>query len=221
MRRHLAIDRNRAHPQLLTGVLIETVQAALLAVVILGAGHKDFARGNDGATVRGTAQGGDQLRRAVHHHAYVGRPYDDICDDLETHGTERIGQATVDAAGFAADLAGYLEKQLGFFDRDERVHVELGAMERDDHGMVVALEWQADDTKRLLPNVEATLHVTPLISNGSGATSEITLRGRYSPPKTRHRGLIEHALARRLVDATLHTFLRHLADALREPAPDS
>lgn len=154
------------------------------------------------------------MKKAVHHHAYVARPYAAIVDDLADRGNALVGKATDDAAGFAGDLAGYLENQLGFFDRDERVHVVLGKIERDEQGCTIPLEWRADDTKRLLPNVEATLHVTPLISDGLGATSELTLSGRYSPPRTRHRGLIEHALARRLVDATLHTFLRHLADEL-------
>ncbi len=150
----------------------------------------------------------------VHHHAYVTRPYDAICDELEQHGVALIEAATRTAAAFAADLAGYLEKQLGFFDREERVDVVIGEIQRSRSKSVIPIEWRADDTRRLLPNVEASLHVRPIISKGRGATTEITLEGTYSPPRPRHRGLIEHALASRVVDATLHTFLRHLAEAL-------
>lgn len=154
--------------------------------------------------------------RSINHHAYVAKPFADIRVELDERGLELVEAATRTAAAFAADLAGYLEKRLGFFDRDERVHVELGPVEPDDQGATVDLTWQADGSKRLLPNVEATLHVTPLISAGAAATSEVALRGSYTPPRARRAGMIEQALARRLVDATLHTFLRHLADALED-----
>ena len=91
----------------------------------------------------------------------------------------------------------------------------VGVLERSDGGAVLPIEWHADDTRRILPNVEASIHVTPLISSGPGATSEITLRGTYSPLRTKHRGIVEHALVRRVVDATLHVFLRHLVQDLQ------
>lgn len=156
------------------------------------------------------------MGRPVHHHAYVSRPYGAICDELEAHGVELIESATLAAAGFAADLAGYLEKRLGFFDREERVLVGVGEMKRAPAQTVIDIEWRADDdSRRLLPNVEAALHVTPIISKGPGATTELSLQGEYSPRRARRRGVVEHALASRVVDATLHTFVRHLAEALQ------
>ena len=156
--------------------------------------------------------------RAVHHHAYIERAYDANCDDLDANAGELVEAATRTAAAFAADLAGYLENRLGFFDRDERVDVVVGEIDRSKTVTVVGVAWRADDTRRLLPNVEASVHITPIISSGPGATSEITLRGTYNPPRTAHRGLVEHVLARRVVDASLHTFLRHLADGLARRA---
>lgn len=158
------------------------------------------------------------MARPVQHHAYVERPFDAICGDLEARGDEIVDSATRAAAGFAADLAGYLESQLGFFDRDERVRVVLGEIDRSTNGATLPLEWCADENRRLLPNVEASITVTPIISSGPGSTSELTLRGTYSPPRTRHRGIVEQALARRVVDATLHTFLRHLVEELEHEA---
>jgi hypothetical protein len=159
------------------------------------------------------------MHRPIHHHAYVERAYGATCDLLEAGAAEIVEAATQASAAFAADLAGYLEKQLGFFDQDERVQVVVGDLDRSPNGAVLPLEWRADESRRLLPNVDAAIHITPIISTGSGATTELTLRGSYSPPRARHRGLIEHALARRVVDATLHTFLRHLVEELeRRPA---
>ena len=155
------------------------------------------------------------MARPIHHHAYIEAPFAAVCDELERNGVRVVETATHAASGFAADLAGYLEDKLGFFDRDERVIVGVGAIERSDGGAVLPIEWHADDTRRFLPNVEAAIHVTPLISSGPGATSEITLRGTYSPLRIKHRGIVEHALVRRVVDATLHVFLRHLADELQ------
>ncbi len=154
------------------------------------------------------------MDRPIHHHAYVSRSFKRLCEALDQQGPELVQAATRHAGTFAADLAGYLESRLGFFDQDERIQVELGPLKREEHGATATVEWHADGTKRLLPNVKASLHLTPIISSGKGATSELTLSGTYTPPRARHAGLIEHALARRVVDATLHTFLRHLAEDL-------
>lgn len=156
------------------------------------------------------------MQRTVEHHAYVNRPYEEICADLDRSAQELVDVATRAAATFAADLAGYLEQRLGFFDREERVHVVAGPLLRAERSATMTLEWEADPTKRFLPNVTATLEVNPIISKGSSATCELCLRGTYAPPRERHRSIVEQALARRLVDATLHTFLRHLADSLQQ-----
>jgi hypothetical protein len=154
------------------------------------------------------------VSRPIHHHAYVARSFDDVCDEIEVRGAELVAVASETAAAFAADLAGYLEQQLGFFDRDERVVVVVDALERDAAEARLPVRWRADEKRRLLPNVEAAIHLTPIISRGAAATTEVSLQGSFTPPRARHRGIVEHALVRRVVDATLHTFLRHLADAL-------
>lgn len=159
------------------------------------------------------------MSRAVHHHEYVSRSYEAICDDLEARGVALVESATAAASTFAADLAGYLEKRLGFFDRDERVEVVMGAVDRTKSRTLVPITWRADATRRLLPNVEAELQVTPILRRGPQATTELTLEGQYAPPRTRHGGLVERALTQRVVDATLHTFLRHLAEALAQKRP--
>lgn len=154
------------------------------------------------------------MTRPVRHHAYVERPFDAVCEELEQRGHELIPAATLAASGFAADLAGYLEQRLGFFDRDERVNVVIGDLERSPAHCVVPIEWAADETRRLLPNVTASIHITPIISSGPGATCELLLEGTFTPPRPRHRGLVEHALSRRVIDATLHVFVRHLVDQM-------
>lgn len=155
------------------------------------------------------------MHRNLEHHAFVNRSYDELCAILDGRGPELIRAATVDAEQFAADLAGYLEQQLGFFDSEERLHAVAGPLEVRERQATMSLTWEADRTKRFLPNVDATIQVTPIISKGPSATSEIRLRGTYTPPRSRHHSLMEQALSRRLVDATLHTFLRRLADSLR------
>lgn len=155
------------------------------------------------------------MHRNLEHHAFVNRSYEELCRILGDRGPALVDAATVDAERFAADLAGYLEQQLGFFDSEERLHAVTGPLEVREKQATMPLTWEADRTKRFLPNVDASIEVNPIISKGPSATSEIRLRGTYTPPRSRHRSLMEQALSRRLVDATLHTVLRRLADSLR------
>lgn len=158
-----------------------------------------------------------RLGRPLHHHGYVHRPFGRICDDLETDGPAIVDVATRAAVSFAEDLADYLEDRLGYFDREEPVSVALGEIDRAPHEAMIPIEWHADHTRRLLPNVSAAIHLAPIISKGPGATTEITLRGAFAPKSAHHRGPVERALVRRVVDATLHTFLRHLVEELEHP----
>lgn len=159
------------------------------------------------------------MKRPVEHYEYLRRSFDSTCDEIEARRVELVDAATVEATRFAADLVAYLEQGLGFFDQDERVHAVAGALQRTPKQASMLLQWQADPTKRVLPNVEAELFLTPIISSGSSATCELRLTGTYEPPPRRHRSMVENVLVRKVADATLHTFLRHLARSLEHDEP--
>lgn len=154
------------------------------------------------------------MKRKVEHYEYLVGPFDAFAELLRADGAGYVDEATAEATNFAADLVDYLEHGLGFFDQDERVQAVTGELIGTAHGISLGIQWTADPSKRVLPNVEAELILSPIISSGPSATTELRLTGTYEPPPQRYRGVIEHVLVRRVADATLHTFLRHLARGL-------
>lgn len=95
----------------------------------------------------------------------------------------------------------------------KQVALDLGEPYERQDLFVVPLRWSATGTPGLFPYMEADLECAPFGPN----VTQITLRGRYEPPLgTIGRG-IDRLLLHRVAEASVRSFLRHVAMALEHP----
>lgn len=95
----------------------------------------------------------------------------------------------------------------------KEVALELGEPYERQDLFVVPLRWSATGTPGLFPSMDADLECAPFGAN----VTQITMRGRYEPPLgTVGRG-IDRLLLHRVAEASVRSFLRHVALALEHP----
>lgn len=154
--------------------------------------------------------------RRVRHTAYVSRPFEAICEDLERSGTGILVNATKNARSRADHLVIDLDQDLPFFHIDETVTIAASELERQGPEFAcMKLRWHADRRKRLLPNFAAELQIHAVIQSGPSATTAVSVVGDFEPPNNLIRRLDEALFTRRLVEAVALSFVNTVADLLR------
>ena len=79
----------------------------------------------------------------------------------------------------------------------------------------LALRWEAiGPGGELFPTLDADIALSPA---GAHATT-LTLTGVYRPPPGNRGGELDQVVLRRVADATIHTFVNRIADAIIVPA---
>ncbi|MBV8195774.1 MAG: hypothetical protein JOY80_09640 [Candidatus Dormibacteraeota bacterium] len=92
----------------------------------------------------------------------------------------------------------------------KRVSVDVGSACHLDDRLILPIKWWATGASALFPRLEGDLEAAPL---GAECT-EITLMGRYDPPLAALGRQADRLLMHRIAEASVRSFLTHLAAAL-------
>ena len=143
------------------------------------------------------------------------RPYQSIADLLRSDPTVVLRDPAQTAADAAAKHVVQLDTVWAWFDHSENVSARLGELTESQGTSQIPLDWEADKHKRLLPNVEGHLLVSPLASH----ESEIRYSGHYRPPLGVLGGIQDGVVGHRVVESVLTTLLSDIVDHLLEHIP--
>ena len=156
------------------------------------------------------------MMREIEHSTFVRRSYADVCWLLERHGDDILARIGAAADERSAVIVNAAEETLPGFDGSDALQLHTGPFIQDQSHAVISLTWDGNATKRLLVSVDIRLDIHPLVRRGPSATTEVTLRARYEPPR-QHRRSPETALfGRRVVRAALHELLADFARLLED-----
>jgi Rrf2 family protein len=92
------------------------------------------------------------------------------------------------------------------------VAVHLGEPVVTEHGLALAIRWEATGATGLFPRLVGSLHVNEL----DPERCELILNGRYRPPLGRAGQALDDAILTRVARATVRSLLRRLAHALED-----
>jgi Rrf2 family protein len=92
------------------------------------------------------------------------------------------------------------------------VAVHLGEPVVTDHGLALAIRWEATGATGLFPRLVGSLHVNEL----DPERCELVLSGHYRPPLGRAGQALDDAILTRVARATVRSMLRRLAHALED-----
>ena len=146
--------------------------------------------------------------RPVHRDAYVGRAFDRIRSYL-----------ALDPGAVLGDLPAYMHVQRAGLDVSRNIRVDRGDLEVGSHIVRVPLGWSDARRPGLFPVVEATLEVTPHISDDGQLTTRLALAGRYRLPFGRLGAVVAALAGHRLFLESVDRFLAGLAERLELELP--
>lgn len=159
----------------------------------------------------------------IYTYEYVNHPYAAVRDALKADPQRIFERATQSAAGRASSLAANLKVQIGSIEVGTNVTIEVHAVEEAeqtsaargavgrDPVMRVDLSWKAAQAAALFPAMQASLSVYPL----SPEETQLELHGLYRPPLGALGSAIDTLALHRIADASVHRFVRDVAEYLR------
>ncbi len=159
--------------------------------------------------------------REIHSFDYVNHPYEQVRDVLRNDALAVFRSATKAASTRAHDVASALRVNIGGIEiaadivisvksTDERHSPALSTMVTKQE-----LEWGAAKAARLFPLMHAELSVYAL----SATETQLDFLGRYEPPLGPLGSAIDAIVGRRIAEASVHHFLKDVAEYLRVTLP--
>ena len=165
--------------------------------------------------------------RSLHCYEYLERPYDRVRQRFGEEMVSLLEGATANAAHRAQALS-TLHGDLKLIDVAVPVQVRVHsfqqtAAEETHPSCRLEISWEAAKVPSLFPSMRADLVAHPVAPN----ETQLALFGTYRPPLGAVGSAADAVLGHRLAEASVHRFLRDLADRLLEqiappePAPDA
>jgi hypothetical protein len=143
------------------------------------------------------------------------RAYQPIVDLLREDTTRVLQGHAQTASEATAKHVVELDTKWAWFDHSETVTARIGDPTEAQGTTEIPLTWVADKHKRLLPNVEGRLIVSPLSSH----ETEIRYSGHYQPPLGIFGGIHDAVVGHRVVESVLTAVLADIVDHLVENLP--
>lgn len=143
------------------------------------------------------------------------RSIDSIVDLMEENPGGVVSGATKAAVSTANEVVVHLEGKWAWFDLDESVDAQVGALERDRSMARIPLSWKADRHKRLLPSLTGHLSIYSL----SAKHTEISYTATYTPPLGLFGGVEDFLLGRKVLEAVLGRFLDEIVTHVEDNIP--
>jgi CBS domain-containing protein len=104
-----------------------------------------------------------------------------------------------------------LESHLAVADLAKQIRITTGVARRDDHRVVVPVQWHAEPAQRMFPSFEGAFEWEPLASN----LGQLTLTGSYSIPLGMIGGLVDATVLRGVAHRTARHLVRRLAQEVQ------
>lgn len=157
------------------------------------------------------------MSREVRSFDYVNHPYDLVRAELVANAAGAIRSATGAATSRAESVAAELRVQVAGLEVAAAIDVITDAVKEADGGptrarmLRIPVRWQAASRPGLFPVMIAELSVYPLTST----ETQLDFRGEYEPPLGPLGTTIDAAIGHRIAEASVHRFVRDVAEYLR------
>ncbi|HZM00928.1 MAG TPA: hypothetical protein VFD43_11830 [Planctomycetota bacterium] len=161
--------------------------------------------------------------REIRCYDYVNHPYERVRDALSGDARAVFGAATRAASSRAETVAAQLRVNIAGLEVAKDIAIQVRGIEEEARGSGsapitrLALEWEAADSPRLFPFMQAELSIYPL----TATETQLDLLGRYEPPLGALGSAMNAIVGHRIAEASVHRFLgdvaRHLRDELGPP----
>ena len=157
--------------------------------------------------------------RRVRTYEFVARPYEAVRDALQGDALGIFQRATVAAARRTDELVTTLRMDVGPVELGADVRVRVHGLSEKKVGesttAALSVSWEAVRNVLLFPSMTAELRVHQL----TDGESQLDFDGRYFPPFGALGTVIDAAAGHRIVEATVHRFLREVATRLEAELP--
>ena len=156
--------------------------------------------------------------RKVHCYEYVNRSYATVRDMIAADPRALLQSAGDAAATRATSIAAGLRIDVGALAIEAGIEIEVGEIVHEapagsvmHHQTRVPLRWKAARAPGLFPTMEAELRLYPL----SAEETQLDLGGHYHPPGGVLGTAADAVLGHRIAEASIHRFLREIAERLQ------
>jgi hypothetical protein len=155
--------------------------------------------------------------RAIRCYDYVNHPYARVRDALAGDTLAVFQAATRAASSRAEKVAAQLRVNIAGVEVAKDIAIEVHGIEEDARGpdatptLRLALEWEAADSPRLFPFMQAELSIYPL----TATETQLDFSGRYEAPLGAFGSAMNALVGHRIAEASVHRFLADVARHLR------
>lgn len=157
----------------------------------------------------------------IHSFDYVNHPYARVRDVLVRDALAVFRAATKSAAARAEDVASALRIQVAGLEIQKDIVISVNRTDESRSAALntmvtqIDLEWEAAQSPRLFPLMKAELKIYAL----TNTETQLDLEGHYAPPLGPVGKVMDAMLGHRIAEASVHQFLRDVADYLRTTLP--
>ena len=158
--------------------------------------------------------------REIHCYEYVNHPYERVREELTTDAPAVFRSATNVAASRARSVASGLRIDLGGIALEAEINISVSNIDQKPAAGMSAPEtrlrlvWEAAKSPRLFPLMDAELAIYPL----TATETQLDFLGRYEPPLGALGKAINAIAGHRIAEATVHQFVKDVAEYLRNPS---
>jgi hypothetical protein len=156
--------------------------------------------------------------REIRCYDYVNHPYELVRDRLKEDALAVFQSATKAAASRARTVASELHVNLAGIEIATDITISVKNVEerpsqnRSPETLCLSLEWEATNSPHLFPFMKAELSAYRL----TGTETQLDLSGVYEAPLGVLGGAIDALVGHRIADASVHHFIRDVAQHLRD-----
>jgi len=153
--------------------------------------------------------------RELHCYDYVNHPYAKVRDVLKNDALKVFQSATKGAATRAESIASDLSVSIAGLEISREIAIQVNDIQEQGTGSsaktTLQITWQASETPRLFPLMNAELSIYPL----TATETQLDFAGQYEPPAGALGGVIDSVLGHRIAEVSVHRFVTDIAAYLR------
>ena len=156
--------------------------------------------------------------RELRCYEYVNHPYEQVRDALTKDASKVFHDATKSATSRAESVVAELRASIGGVEVGTDISIAIHSVEENPRGVKtppatrLQFEWQASKSPRLFPQMQAELAIYPL----TATETQLDFSGRYEPPLGPLGSAVDAVLGHRIAEASVHRFLRDVAEHLKK-----
>lgn len=153
--------------------------------------------------------------RELHCYDYVNHPYEKVRDVLKSDALKVFQSATKGAATRAESIASDLSVSIAGLEISREIAIQVNNIVEQGTASsaktTLQIQWQASETPRLFPLMNAELSIYPL----TATETQLDFAGHYDPPAGALGGVIDSVVGHRIAEVSVHRFVTDIATYLR------